>query len=99
MSHVTRREVHVGRISLLAVAVLCGSRLALAQPAPGPPANAEDAADQGGSSFYEGALRAETPGKLLVAQQLAQRALDVSPNGRYAAAIQRLIDRLASRTL
>ncbi len=99
MSHVTRGEVHASRSSLLAVAVLCGSRLALAQPTPAPPANAEDAADQSASSLYEEALRAEALDKLIVAQQLAQRALDVSPNGRYSAAIQLLIDRLASKTL
>jgi len=59
----------------------------------------EEEADRNASNLYEEAVRAEALGKKMMAQQLAQQALDVSPNGRYSPAIGRLLDRLTSQSL
>jgi hypothetical protein len=106
--------------AMLALAALCGSRIALAQPTPTPPAQPpppqatlptpghvqdwaattqEDWPDQNAATLYEEALRAETLGKKILALQLAQQALDASPNGRYSPAVGRLLHRLTAATL
>jgi hypothetical protein len=84
------------------VAVVLGSGLARAQVGPPPQApdlNRDTPADRAASDLYEEALRANAEGKRLIAGQLANEALDVSPNGRYAASIRRFIDRLTTETL
>jgi hypothetical protein len=64
-----------------------------------PEAAAESPDEVRASELYEQAVAADARGKRFAARELAQKALDTSPNGRYAWAVIRLLNRLSAGLL